>query len=848
VRIFSLILSLCFLQVATAQTVVFGVVQDAATQDELPYVTIQSEGGKTGVRTDIDGNFFLQTDPSVQSIRVSYVGYETQLVTVLPNQRNELKINLVEKLNTVQEISIRPEKYQKKNPAVDLVEQVFLHKDQNRKEGLDYYQFEKHERLRFDINGVTDKFRSKWYFKRWRFAFDYCDTNQVSQKVELPFYFRERILETYYRNGKVGGGGRNSVRKDKLLAERQTAFDDGYDVDQDGISAFLNVMYQDVDIYEASITMLDKQFIGPLSGVATTFYRFYITDTVVIGNEKFADVFFAPKNKNDLAFMGNMLVALDSTYAVRRVEMGISKDINLNWVKDLRIEQDFEFQQAGNDRRLMLVNDRIILDLAIWKTSDGRSLLASKTGTFRNFLLNQPLPDSLFDGKQLLLKDTGNVNARSDSYWSARRHATLNNVEKGVGVMLDSVKSTRLYKVLFGLGSVGATGFYRVGPIDIGEAADLYSFNQLEGDRLQLTVRSNERKLKKVRLKAFAAYGFEDLNVKGGGSATFAFKSARPGRFPANQLRLSYTQDLFYPGANSRGSQSLLNSLQRGATNRLLLNQIPRADYTREFKSGFSFSVNGQYRAVREAGLSDSSGAPISSKTSKTTEFGTWIRYAPNEKFYQARESRVAFNNKWPVFFLQYKASVKGLLGGEYAYQRTSLRVDKIFYLGAVGRTHSSLEHARVIGQVSYPFLEIPRANQTYFFDDFSYSLMNYLEFISDQNTTLRLNHDFQGVMLNRVPLIKKLHLREGVTFKAIYGSLSKRNIPTAQNNLLPFPTDKNGATLTTPFGAMPYMEASVGVSNILNAFRIDYVWRLTYRDAPGAVLGGPRLSFGLSF
>lgn len=45
--------------------------------------------------------------------------------------------------------------------------------------------------------------------------------------------------------------------------------------------------------------------------------------------------------------MGNMLVALDSTYAVRRVEMGISKDINLNWVSDLRIEQDFTFRERA---------------------------------------------------------------------------------------------------------------------------------------------------------------------------------------------------------------------------------------------------------------------------------------------------------------------------------------------------------------------------------------------------------------------------------------------------------------------------------------------------------------------
>jgi hypothetical protein len=842
------ILFLASLGFVAAQTQLSGIVLDSATLDPLPYVTIQTGSGKSGVRTDINGHFYLAVNEPITSIKVSYVGFQSQIVQVSADMRNDLRILLQEAQSTIKEVRIKPQKYQKDLAAIDLVAKVFEHKDLNRKEGLDYYQFEKHEKLRFDLNGITDKYRKKWYFKKFRFAFGYCDTNLVSQKVALPFYFRERILQTFYRNGKADSTGvRKSDRKEKIIGERQTAFDDGYDVDQDGISAFLNVMYQDVDIYEPTLTLLDKQFVGPLSGGATNFYRFFIIDTIKIGTEQFADVFFAPKNKNDLAFMGNMLVALDGSYAVRRVEMGISKDMNINWVSDLRIEQEFTFQEDSTARRLMLSGERVVIDLKILKNRSGRSILATKTAQYNDFQLNRPLPDSLFSGQQVVLKDTGDIKTRTDTFWVERRQEQLTKTENGVTAMIDSIKATRLYKFAFNFIQLGATGYQRIGPVDLGEVADLYSFNDLEGDRVQLTLRTNDRYFKKSRYKVYTAYGIGDRTPKAGGSATFAFKNSRPARFPANQLRISYVQDLFFPGASSRGSQGLLNSLQRGSTGRLLNNQISRADYAREFISGFSFSIHGQHRLVREVGFDDE-GVPIPSTTTTATEFGTWIRYAPNERFYQARESRVNFNNKWPVFYLQYRASVKGVLGGDYSFQRTSLRCDKIFYLGAAGRMRSSLEYNKIFGTLSYTFLDIARANQTYFFDDLSYALMNYLEFISDQNLSLRLNYDLEGLLLNRIPLIKKLHWREGFTLKFLYGDLAQRNIPTASNGLLPFPTATNGTPLTKPLSKMPYAEASVGVGNIFNMFRLDYVWRLTYRNEPGVQLHGPRLSFGLSF
>lgn len=828
----------------TAHTVVSGVVLDARSESPLPYVTVQFGDGLVGVRTDIHGRFWLESPDKQSTVKISYLGFASQRIEIRPGELNEIKVLMQEIDKQLLEVTIRPEKYKKNNPAVDLIEQVFQHKDQNRKEGLDYYRFEKHERLRFDLNGITDKFKNKWYFKKFQFVFGFCDTSQVNQKVALPFYLRERMLETYYRRNPT-------AKKERLLAERQTAFEDEYDVDKDGVSAYLNSMYTEVDIYEPTITLLDKQFIGPLSGTATSFYRFYITDTVQIDGKRFADVFFSPKNKNDLAFMGNMLVALDSTYAVRRVEMGISKDINLNWVADLRIEQDFTFQGSGTSRRLLLDKDVVILDMKIWKNKDGRSLLATKTNTYRDYQLNQPLPDSIFNGKKELLRDTGQLDQRPDAYWVQRRHNALTPKESDVGVMIDSVKHTRIYKNLVKAGVFFGTGYQRVGKIEIGELSNFYSFNDVEGTRLRLSLRTNDRYFKKMRLDGYTAYGFKDLTWKFGSSATFAFKGAQPRRFPANQIRFSYVQDLYYPGLGTNSTANLISSVQRGSTDRLLLNRIVRTEYTKEFRQGISYSVNIQRKAVSGAGAliaTPDPGQPAQYADVVTTESGAWMRYAPNERFYQGRNQRVQLISRWPVFLLQYKAGFKGVWGGDYAYQRASLRMDKRLYLGFLGKSKLGIEAGRIFGQVSYPFLEIHRANQSYFFDDYGFNLMNYFEFISDRYAMLHLNHNFGGILFNRIPLVKKLHWREGATLKVLYGGLGSRNIPTATNGLLPFPVDAQQRPLTRGLGRMPYIEASAGIGNLFNILRVDCVWRLSYRDAPQVNTWGIRLMLNGDF
>jgi hypothetical protein len=822
-----------------AQTIVKGIILDSKNNEPIEYANVQLGEGTVGVVTDNYGRFLIETNQKSNKIKVSFVGYQTQNIAINVGKTNELNITLVSLEAILSEVTIRPEKYKKKNAAVNLVHEVFLHKDLNRKEGLPYYNFDTYEKMRFELNGITENYTKKWYFRPFQYAFTFCDTNKVNQKVTFPFYLRERFLTSFYRQNPLS-------KKDKLWAERQTSFEEGYDLDKDGISTYINNMYSEIDIYAPTIKLLDKQFVGPLSPVATTFYHFYITDTIKIDTQRFASLFFAPINKNDLAFMGTMLVTLDGSYAVRSVDMGVSKDININWISEVKIKQSFDFQGDSTSRRLLLTKDELVFDFKIFKKKEGRSLLVTKKNNYQKYEINKPQSDTLYKGKVQLLRDTGNIE-KTPLYWKQHRSDSLTLKDAGIKIMLDSINKMKLVKRMIKLGNFLGSGYANIGTLQLGSLPNFIRYNDVEGTRLQLNIRTNDKYYKKFRIRAYTAYGFKDQAWKYGGSTTIAFKGAQPGRFPLNQLKTSFEHDLFFPGFNVNINQNILNSVQSGSTNRLLQTNIARIEYFKEYQNGIVYSLNAIRKAVNEEGIAGSNNSNDDNKAI-STDIGLWVRFAPNAQFYQSKETRKSIRSKFPVFDFNYKAGLKGVLGGEYAYQKTSLRVEKIFYVAPFGKSRWLLEGGKVFGKVSYPFLEIHQANRSYFFDDIGFNLMNYLEFVSDSYAMLHINHNFEGVLLNRIPLIKKLRLREGITFKALYGGLSAQNTPSANNGLQPFPKDKNNISLTQGLGKTPYMEASAGVGNIFGFLRVDYIWRLTYKDLPNVQPWGIKLMFSADF
>ncbi|HPT13092.1 MAG TPA: DUF5686 family protein, partial [Bacteroidales bacterium] len=181
---------------------------------------------------------------------------------------------------------------------------------------------------------------------------------------------------------------------------------------------------------------------------------------------------------------------------------------------------------------------------------------------------------------------------------------------------------------------------------------------------------------------------------------------------------------------------------------------------------------------------------------------------------------------------------------GDFNYQKLQANITKRYYISIVGYTDIGLEAGKVFGTVPYPLMFIHNANQTYSYQRYSYNMMNFLEFVSDQYVSLNVDHSFNGFFVNKVPLLKKMKLREVVTFKALYGGVTDSNNPDLHPDLYKYPTDENGVPLTYTLEKKPYIEASVGFSNIFRVFRVDLIRRITYLNNPNVSPLGVRVQF----
>jgi hypothetical protein len=295
-------------------------------------------------------------------------------------------------------------------------------------------------------------------------------------------------------------------------------------------------------------------------------------------------------------------------------------------------------------------------------------------------------------------------------------------------------------------------------------------------------------------------------------------------RIPGQELQLSEYDNIFL-------------SLHRGVNDKFFLNRTLKTEFLNEFENHFSYIAGFSYTRQTPYGNLYFNNNDYLSETNKIynlniSEFFLNLRYAPNETFYQGKLYRYPVRNKYPVIELRSAYASKSI-NNDYNYIRLQLSISKRFYASIFGYGDFTLEGGKIFGQVPYPLLFIHRANQTYSYQRNSYSMMNFLEFVSDQYASINAEYCFNGFILNKIPLIKTLKLRELLTCKILYGGLSNTNNPDLQTALYKFPTDPNGVPLTHSLTSQPYIEAGVGVSNIFKIFRVDFVKRITYRNNP---------------
>ncbi len=808
-------------------TKVKGTVIDKQTKEPLAFVNVAFVGTTVGTTTDADGQYLLQTQWASDQLQVSFLGYKTATVFVTLGSNQVINFELESSSAVLETVTVSAKKnrYRKKNnPAVDLIRKVMENRDKNRLKGQDYYEYNKYEKIELDINNLTDKFRERKVFEKFQFMFDYVDTSKINGKPYLPVYLQETNSKIYYRkNPEKFREYREAIRQSDI-----ESFWDGK-----GIAAQMDVLYQDVDIYANQIFLIDVPFTGPLSPIAADFYRYYILDTVEVNGMPCIDLAFLPRIKENFGFVGNIFVTLDTNYTIVKVDLGVSDRINMNWITDLKIVQEFSL----TDSVWIISRDEIVIDFSINKKK-GLGFFGRKSVVYKNHVFNTPRADSIYEGATKII-DAEDVFEKDEAYWQTARPVPLNIKEQAVYDMIDSLQTIPAFQTSVDLIELAVTGYYTFGPVDVGPVNALFTFNDVQGAKLRVGGETNFNFNKKNKFAASLTYLTKDKDFRYSFDVTHSFNKDYF-EFPRHEIKFAYSYDANFPGQRIgfTNDENFLLSFRRGVVDKMIDFNSIRINYLKEFQSHFSYNLifeNLQQRPIGnwEFGYENGTDNAIL-KSINTTQVGLNLRFAPNEEFIQGRDYRYPIFNRYPVLSLNIELGIKGLFGGDYNYQRATFRFFKKFHFSVLGYAHIALETGKTFGEkIPYPILFIPKANQTYAFESYSYNMMNFLEFTYDQYASATIRYFFNGFIFNRIPLLKRLKLREVASFKMLYGKMSDINNPNLHPDLIQFPLDAQGNPTTFLMGTQPYMEASVGVENIFKVLNMSFVKRLNYLDNP---------------
>jgi Family of unknown function (DUF5686)/CarboxypepD_reg-like domain len=825
-------------------TVVKGTVTDAKTKEPLPFVTVVFAGSTNGISTDGQGKFHIATNDNYSQIKVSFIGYKTVIRTIEPGKDQLVNVTLTEEHQQLSEVVIKSGKkakyHNKNNPAVELIRQVIAHKNKNRLENYDYAEYKQYELMNFYLSNLSEKFKNKRVFKNYQFLFRQQDSTAIGGKNLLPIYMEEKLSQNYFRKAPF-------TKKQIIEANKQVKYDEKF-IDNEGLNAYFNRMYQDIDIYDNNISLLTNQLLSPIADHSPDFYKFFITDTLKDQSPQLIELSFTPRNTNDLLFEGKLYVTMDGNYAVENVELTVNKHINLNFVRQMQASLAFE---KNTDGKYHLSQSDLKMEFGLNKNKGG-GVYGERKVILSGFLVNAPRPKQVYDGPAQVI--ASNSDSKDDRYWLMSRPDTLAADKANIYKNVDSFANIPAVKRTMDLVTLGIAGYKNFGPFEMGPANTFYSFNPVEGFRARLGGRSTPELSKRYYFETYGAYGTTDQRFKYFLSSTYSLNDKSIYSFPQNYVRASFQHDTKIPGQELQFVQedNFLLSFKRGENNMWLYNDILRLDYVHEYLNHFSYKVGFKKWDQSPAGalyFQNLVGNSLNDvNTIHTTELSLELRYAPHETFYQGKLYRVPIIDRYPIFTLRYNQGIKDLFGGSYNYQSVTTNINKRFYLSQLGYTDVTVEGNYLFGKVPFPLLDIAHANQTYSLQLESYNLLNFQEFVSDHYASVNIDHNFNGFFFNKVPLLKKLKLREIVDFKALWGGVRSENNPSNDPSLLRFPSNSAGVPITYALNKGAYMEGSVGVGNIFKIIRIDLVRRFSYLDNPEAPQWGIRTRVKLDF
>tara|TARA_R110000868_G_scaffold303534_4_gene564060 strand:- start:694 stop:3189 length:2496 start_codon:yes stop_codon:yes gene_type:complete len=822
---------LIFTQITLSQTKVGGIVVDEAGEP-VSFANVLFKDSSEGTITNDNGRFYMESDNTYATLLVSFIGYETKEITLTSKVTYDMNVVLAESSEQLDEVVVYFGKTDKKNnPAIDILKKIWAKKRKNGVHMFKQYQFDKYEKVEFDLNTIDSALMKSRVFRGLEFVFNDLDTSRITGKTYLPIFLNETFAKVY-------GNNETGAVKEDVLGSKNSGFNNNQ-----AIIAFIADLYSDYDIYNNYLKFFDKSFTSPLSKTGVDTYNYVLADSAYIDNKWCYNIIYYPRRKNELTFKGDFWVN-DTTYAVKNINLAVTKSANINWVKEIYIEQEFD---VVNDSVFLLTRDYMLSDFSFNKKENSRGVYGKRTTVYGDYKFDQPKPNEFYRAKTDPFDPL--VLNKEDDFWATNRLESLNADEKGIYKLLDTLKTVPKFKSYYNIVSILGSGYVEIDKwnIDLGDVYSVFGYNQAEGVRLRAGARTYFGQNDPWRLQGYLAYGFGDDKFKYGISGKWLvdkksrFIVSGGKRRDIEQLGISLTATNDVLG-RSIASSSVFTV---GSNDRLTNIDLSTFNLEMEPVTNFRIGVGGSYRTLGSAlpnafnldYIDPSSPTGLSSEINQF-DLSTILIYTPGKRTIGNGVERRDVNDNYSTLFLSYTNGIKNFIDSDFDYKKVQFSYTQPWQIGGLGRLLSTVEVGKTYGEVPLGLLNAIPGNQTFFSVYNTFSNLDFYEFVTDTYVSAHLEHNFNGRFLSRIPFMRNWNLREIIGLRGVWGELSDENkaLSAPANIPLLAPNDK------------VYWEYSVGVGNIFKILRIDFNFRGNYLENPGARSFGVTGSFGFNF
>lgn len=692
---------LMFLQPLHAQDIIKGRVVDEATGEGIGFASVQYKGLNLVTITDPQGNFTIRLLKG-KRLTISVLGYKSRVVDV-SSESEKLFISLRQDAKALKEVTVKKKRTRysrKNNPAVELMKRVIANKKQTNLNLRDYYQYQKYQKLTLALNDVSPEMLANPKLSKFPWLLNQVETNDLTGKLILPLSVDETVTQKVYRRNPHD-------EKSIVKGQRSSGINDFFQTGEI-LNTVTKDVFTDINIYDDHVRLLQHPFESPISSGAISFYRYYIEDTLLVDRDSCIHLHFLPNNQQDFGFRGDLYVLKDSSCQVKRCELILPNQTDVNFVENMKVVQ--EFTQLPTGEWVLSVDDMIV-EMALFDFI--QKGVAIKSTRLTDYAFDE-IPKQLFRGKSKTAVDP-DAEMQDDSFWQEHRKLQLTKSENAMDDFLTGMQSTGGFKYVLAALKILMENYIETGKkskVDIGPVTSMLSSNFIDGLRTRFGAQTTANLNRHLFWKGYVAHGWKSKNTYYNAEMTWSLnkKKYTPEEFPKRNISFQSTYDVMSPSDKflSTDKDNVFTAWKWAKADKMMYYKRQKLTFEREEQWG----LRTQFRIKTEENeatgnmlfipLSSLATSPASIKI-RTTELRAEIEYSPGALYVNSKMKRHKVNREAPIITFSHAVGVEGLLGGDYTYNYTEASIFKRFWLGSWGRIDLFTRGGVQWNQVPFP-------------------------------------------------------------------------------------------------------------------------------------------------